>query len=176
MSAENPTDNLHIHFAVIDPPHLQSTHFTGDKKEGMDVGCLARLTLVNTQGIVRWEDPTPPNIVRILKSDYNSITIEAIGFGTVVLKATDVRLSDAPPPKPITLYIGSVIIVGADGNQWRFFADSSIQPLKCDNPVIQALVDSNAVIANLTGADTSKSPEPYVTCYVLNLKSFKLGR
>ncbi|RKH88806.1 hypothetical protein D7Y21_13355 [Corallococcus sp. AB045] len=77
----------------------------------------------------------------------------------------------------LTFFCGSVVIIGADDKQWRIYADGTGHNLD-HNPTLDKLVACNAIVANLTDPDllTHKpESEPYVTCYVLNLKSFKFN-
>ncbi|WP_205520255.1 hypothetical protein [Pyxidicoccus caerfyrddinensis] len=89
---------------------------------------------------------------------------------------TSIEVSDGSGGSEIlALYVGSVVIVGADGSHCQVFADGSAKRIDPDevDPRITALVDSNAIVADITGQAKAVAPSSEaVTCYVLNLASF----
>ncbi|NRD51755.1 MULTISPECIES: hypothetical protein [Corallococcus] len=178
MSQTTQDKKLNILFEVIRSPDREPDGALRNKTPGgrhhMEVGGAARLTAVNAKGDIKWTfsqpklappAPAPP-------TPHNAIDVAGMAFGQVDVTAHDPVTNQFAP---LTFFCGSVVIIGADGKQWRFYADGSTHNLD-RNPTLDKLVECNAVVANLTGPNVlmhKAELEPYVTCYVLNLKSFK---
>lgn len=117
--------------------------------------------------------------------------IVGTGFGMVPISIGDAF------EKPLNLYVGSVIIAGADGNSWQVFPDGACRPLPPDaiaqrihrletaglhgHQILFAdvgnnnLYDATPLSSAHTGPifDQMKQGSTAVTCYLLNLLSLK---
>jgi hypothetical protein len=148
----------------------------------IEVGATGTLSVVgyNPIGQITFS-ATPPNVVSI-----SGTTLAALGFGMTSISVTDSGTNNSPA-QPLSLYIGSVIIVGADGNSWRMYSDGSVTgPLTPSNisKRMQMLEAKNILFAEVGDTkiyDATPSPMEYsisdaetsntaVTCYLLNLQ------
>jgi hypothetical protein len=119
-----------------------------------------------------------PNVALI-----SGVKITGIGFGVTTISASHSRNNQVVAR--LTLYVGSVVIVGADGNSWRIFPDGVCrQVLPNDiSPRMQKLEThhflfaevENKAIYDITypmkGIDhePARASSTAVTCYLLNL-------
>jgi hypothetical protein len=149
----------------------------------LEVGQDTTLTMPGGKGKVRWSTTDPnQSLVRLKPQNDGTCDVEGVGFGQVTINATDEDQTET-----FTLYVGSVVIAGADGLYWQLTADGQatrLKPTQMD-PEVLNLVNANAIVADLTrkskakavtsvAANTTPTPSEAVTCYVLNLKSFTL--
>ncbi|WP_375766589.1 hypothetical protein NR798_33565 [Archangium gephyra] len=117
---------------------------------------------------VQWGDSSPGLIVNAPPTGQASEwTFTGRGFGKTTITAS------APGYEPVSLelYIGSVVIVGSDHMYWRVYSYGEAKKmdpgeLKGD---VGILIKNNAIVADLTMASTPTA----VTCYLLNLQSFR---
>ncbi|MFP2924692.1 hypothetical protein ACLESO_05635 [Pyxidicoccus sp. 3LG] len=145
----------------------------------IEVGASTRLTASGNKENVTWStEPAQQSIVTLTRQKNGGCVGEGIGFGQVKIIATDAAQE---VQGTLTLFVGSVIIAGADGMYWQVQYDPKKGcPVisKFDAPLrgstLDILIKSNAVVADLTDADPKMLPDPIalVTCYVLNLNSF----
>lgn len=151
-------------------------------KACVEVGSEVILTVEGGGGLYNWSETSKSQGPLLYTGgDVPQTDWPVIGraFGLVNITVTDSQGDEGT----LELYVGSVVIVGADGSYCQVFADGSAQPVdpKHVDPRITTLVGSNAIVADITGmASTTPSPgtptAPAVTCYVLNLKSFALDK
>jgi len=136
-----------------------------------------KLTLAATGGTsnITWSVETGEGTIVLASKSGASITATTMGFGTTTIKATD----SANATGLITLYIGSVVLAGADGSYYLIKPNGAnavnswyLNPPGGEEPAVSTAVvslkDANAIVADLTQASSQSS----VTCYVLNLASF----
>jgi hypothetical protein len=113
----------------------------------------------------------------------DGLHVEGSGFGVTTIMGN----SNGIFGPTLELYVGSVIIAGADGNSWQIFSDGSSKLLSSDqiSKRIQGLEGKNILFADVGNNniyDATPNPkepsEPKpetsataVTCYLLNLQS-----
>ncbi len=155
----------------------------------LEVGTYGALSLLGT--------PTPaclkfysgntnvalPSVVDINGTDTHMLT--GIGFGVTNIQAVDSATKQIVAS--LTIHVGSVVIMGADGNSWRVFPDGAcrqvlpsdisqrIMALENKEKIIFAEVGNQAVY-DVSKFERSMDPLPRnsataVTCYLLNLGS-----
>lgn len=139
----------------------------------IESGTTTRLTVTGSSGRLMWAETSFGSITPVPSESGLEVSADFVGtgFGQVNLIVTDD--GNLPcVPGTLTLWVGSVVISGADGNFWLLKAGQpmSITPLDPRNldPAVHTLIDSNAVLADLTDQSTATA----VTCYLLNLASF----
>ncbi len=139
----------------------------------IEVAGTTQLTAEGATPPVTWTafnpDGTPSQNISFSPSDQsNPVTVMGLGYGQVTIEVSDFLRNFAS----MTLYIGSVVIAGADGSFFWVKSNGNLQTLEPGqvDPVVKGLVDANSVLADLT----RQVPTPgAVNCYVLNLNSFK---
>ena len=148
----------------------------------MEIACTGTLSVTDatcavTRGTVKWSVDNETVISVDQPSADGTQTITGRGFGRVIITATVQDCEEAPVP--LVLYVGSALILGADGNNWQVYPDGSITIIqnKALHKHVKILRASNAVLADLNGVSPggpleNEPPSEAVTCYVLNLASF----
>jgi hypothetical protein len=141
-------------------------------EECVEVGSQVNLTAKGGSGgsgSFHWSEDSGGTLLSS-PSDPTQVAWAVTGraFGLVTIKVT-ATVNGTSEVETLKLYVGSVVIVGADGRNCQVFSDGSVNAdVKVDSRV-NSIVDCNAIVADLT--DMAASAEA-VTCYVLNLKSF----
>ncbi|HYO73074.1 MAG TPA: hypothetical protein VEU33_44130 [Archangium sp.] len=169
---------------------LPGCSLTAKGEPGCEVGSQIIIAGVGVyNGSVKVSDYSGPVTYSSSNPDVFSIngtTITGVGFGQATLTALD---SNNKVLTAGILYVGSVIILGADGLSWRLFPDGSVAgPLTPENSDIsnriQALEGKNILFAEVGNNriyDATPTPMEYsisdretsvtaVTCYLLNLQ------
>ncbi len=117
-----------------------------------------------------------------------SNTILGVGFGVATLTMRDTTQNNIRVAS-LTLYVGSVVILGADGNSWRIFPDGvcrqilpndisqRMQNLETKKTLFADVGNNNIWDSTPAPTEPSNYPKPAqpdstaVTCYLLNLQS-----
>ncbi|WP_126935899.1 hypothetical protein [Corallococcus sp. AB018] len=158
---------------------------TAGGRHHLEVGSTAQLKVLHAdpEAKIQWSC-SPPKLVNSRtppkeSSNNQIIEVDGMAFGQIDVMAHD---PESCQTAHLTFFCGSVVIVGADNRYWHMFADGSggsVNP----NHILQSMIENNVIVADITGAKEAQQklkhaaePEPYVTCYVLNLASFKLDR
>ncbi|WP_164015004.1 hypothetical protein [Pyxidicoccus trucidator] len=147
-------------------------------KACVEVGSQVTLTASGGSGSFKWGEDSGGTLLTSKPEAVARawvVTGRAFGLVKIAVKATSGDF------ETLNLYVGSVVIVGADNNHWQVFADGTTKPHVEVDSRVKSMVDCNAVVADITGiASTTPSPgtppSEAVTCYVLNLKSFALDK
>ncbi|WP_147451936.1 hypothetical protein [Corallococcus sp. CA041A] len=190
---------LAIQFKVLTSPDHDPLGNPRRKTAGgrhhVEVGSTAQLKVLHAdpEAKIQWSY-SPPKLVNSRtpptklvnsrtppkeSSNNQIIEVDGVAFGQIDVTAQDMKSGQTAH---LTFFCGSVVIVGADNRYWHMFADGSggsVNP----NHLLQPMIENNVIVADMTGAKEAQQklkqvaePEPYVTCYLLNLASFKLDR
>ncbi|RKH21374.1 hypothetical protein D7X74_01455 [Corallococcus sp. CA047B] len=98
--------------------------------------------------------------------------VSGSGFGKSTVFATFTDNANKLHTAQQDIYVGTVVIAGANGSFWQVFSDGGIRPISDTDvhPDAQTMIKNNAIFSDLTGNSTSTA----VTCYLLNLKSYTI--
>lgn len=153
----------------------------------MEIANEGELTVIDTSGKsypATWSSSSPDGTVLSYApppTDNTSWQVTGRGFGLVTIMA--IVEGSKEQPAPLTICVGSVLILGADGQYWLVYPDGSIEkiPMERIHKDVATLRDSNAIVADLNGVPPRTqhghtSPSEAVTCYVLNLASFAFDK
>jgi hypothetical protein len=171
---------LTITVTLTDPPpagHPAPATISNFGNSTVEVGSRVTLTVEGGSKPYNWTEDSGGTLL-ISETDKTQIawTVRGRAFGRANIKVTDSKEGEEGI---LELYVGSVVVVGADDSYWQLFADGTTQRIdsKKVDPRITALVDSNAIVADITDIkqkelSSGAPPSEAVTCYMLNLASF----
>jgi hypothetical protein len=163
---------------TVSTPYGSIAPSTPGKKKCVEVGSQVNLTAVDGHGPYKWSVTFKgQNPLLYTGDDVTQIAWSVTGraFGLAYIKVTD--SSSKKQEATLELYVGSVVIVGADDSYWQVFSDGTTKPHVGVDSRVTVLVDANAIVADITGSDPQERssgtpPAEAVTCYMLNLASF----
>jgi hypothetical protein len=149
-------------------PSIAPITLTPQGNSWLEIGspCTLSSSLGKEPVAATWSESSKGSVAVVLPTQpLGTCQVIARGFGKVKITATYKN-----DQVDMWLWVGTVVIAGADGDYWQVYADGSIKKMeeKDLSPTIVNMVKDKVIIADLTGNSSATA----VTCYLLNLKSF----